>query len=174
MTGAAITVTVDSARLRAVLGTLASTAGNLKPAFAAIGRSMVISTQQRMKAQHGPDGKAWPPLSPATLLARAGGKRKVFRKDGKTLRKPAARIIAAAQALLDSGQLRASLTHRADAAGVEVGTNKVYAAIHQFGGPAGRGKKVTIPARPYLGIDAGDEAMILSALTGHLDPGAAP
>ncbi|MEW5819919.1 MAG: phage virion morphogenesis protein [Cyanobacteriota bacterium] len=33
-----------------------------------------------------------------------------------------------------------------------VGTNKVYAAIHQFGGPAGRGKKVKIPARPYLNL----------------------
>lgn len=25
-----------------------------------------------------------------------------------------------------------------------------YAAIHQFGGQAGRGRKVTIPARPYM------------------------
>lgn len=26
----------------------------------------------------------------------------------------------------------------------------VYAAIHQFGGRAGKGKKVEIPARPFL------------------------
>ncbi len=31
-----------------------------------------------------------------------------------------------------------------------VGPNKVYAAIHEFGGMAGRGKKVKIPARPYV------------------------
>lgn len=38
-----------------------------------------------------------------------------------------------------------------------VGTNKVYAAIHQFGGNAGRKKKVKIPARPYLNL--GDDAV---------------
>ena len=38
-----------------------------------------------------------------------------------------------------------------------VGTNKVYAAIHQFGGPAGRKEKVKIPARAYLTL--GDDAV---------------
>ncbi len=38
------------------------------------------------------------------------------------------------------------------ASGNEAGLTvaKPYAAIHQFGGQAGRGRKVTIPARPYL------------------------
>ena len=31
-----------------------------------------------------------------------------------------------------------------------------YAAIQQMGGQAGRGKKVTIPARPYLAMNSGD------------------
>ena len=31
-----------------------------------------------------------------------------------------------------------------------IGSNKVYAAIHQLGGQAGKNKKTTIPARPYL------------------------
>ena len=38
------------------------------------------------------------------------------------------------QTLTDTARLRQSITHRADAAGVEVGSNVVYAAIHQFGG----------------------------------------
>lgn len=34
---------------------------------------------------------------------------------------------------------------------VELGTNVVYAAIHQFGGKAGpRKKRITIPARPFM------------------------
>lgn len=32
-----------------------------------------------------------------------------------------------------------------------------YAAIHQLGGKAGRGHKVTIPVRPYLALDRGTE-----------------
>lgn len=53
-----------------------------------------------------------------------------------------------------SGQLAGSTTpfHGADYAGI--GSNKVYAAIHQFGGMAGRGHKVNIKARPYLPMDA--------------------
>ena len=37
-------------------------------------------------------------------------------------------------------------------AGISAGSGRSakYAAIHQFGGQAGRGKKTTIPARPYL------------------------
>lgn len=42
-----------------------------------------------------------------------------------------------------------------------VGTNVVYAAIHQFGGEAGRGKKVDIPARPFLVLTPEDEEDIL-------------
>ena len=34
--------------------------------------------------------------------------------------------------------------------GAGAGKSAAYAAIQQFGGQAGRGKKVTIPARPYL------------------------
>ncbi|OPE24472.1 phage morphogenesis protein, partial [Pseudomonas aeruginosa] len=34
-----------------------------------------------------------------------------------------------------------------------IGSNLVYAAIHQFGGDAGRGHQVEIPARRYLPFD---------------------
>ena len=34
-----------------------------------------------------------------------------------------------------------------------IGSNKIHATIHQLGGQAGRNKKTTIPARPYLIID---------------------
>ena len=39
---------------------------------------------------------------------------------------------------------------------VMVGTDKEYAAIHQFGGMAGRNRKVKIPARPFLMIQDKD------------------
>jgi hypothetical protein len=37
-----------------------------------------------------------------------------------------------------------------------VGTNVVYAAIHQMGGQAGRGGRVKIPARPFLMVQDED------------------
>ena len=42
-----------------------------------------------------------------------------------------------------------------------IGSNKVYAAIHQLGGQAGKNKKVEIPARPYLKLTEDDFDEIL-------------
>lgn len=56
------------------------------------------------------------------------------------------------------GELASSITSYYDDNSAVVGTNKVYAAIHQFGGPAGRNKSVDIQERPYLQI--GDLSLI--------------
>ena len=53
-----------------------------------------------------------------------------------------------------SGHLRRSINTDVkewgkDIVGV-IGSDVVYAAIHEFGGMAGRGRRVKIPARPYL------------------------
>lgn len=55
--------------------------------------------------------------------------------------------------LQKTGQLAASLTTQSSNDFARIGTNKVYAAIHHMGGQAGRGRKVNIPARPYLPIN---------------------
>lgn len=49
-----------------------------------------------------------------------------------------------------SGQLRLSIQVAEEKDSVLVGSNSVYGAIHEFGGMAGRGRKVHIPARPYI------------------------
>lgn len=59
--------------------------------------------------------------------------------------------------LIRSARLRNSISSRASGTKIYVGTNLVYARIHQMGGNAGRGKKVTIPARPFLGISKEDQ-----------------
>lgn len=42
----------------------------------------------------------------------------------------------------------------------EIDSSLPYAAIHQLDGQAGRGRKVTITARPFLGINIQDETEI--------------
>ena len=90
------------------------------------------------------------------------------------------------QTLIKSGRLRDSIAEtgpQLTARSVEVGTNVVYAAIHQFGGiipphiiRARRARALripgigfrravhhpggTIPARPYLGLSDTDERVI--------------
>ncbi len=63
--------------------------------------------------------------------------------------------------LVDTENLMDSITSYYDNNVAEVGTNEPYAAIHQFGGKAGRGRKVDIPARPFLVLTPQDEDDIL-------------
>lgn len=49
-----------------------------------------------------------------------------------------------------SGGMASSVKPFSSADEAGIGVSKIYAAIHQLGGQAGRGKKVTVPARPYL------------------------
>lgn len=63
--------------------------------------------------------------------------------------------------LVDTENLMSSITSDYDKDVAIVGTNEAYAAIHQFGGRAGRGRKVDVPARPFLMLTPQDEEDIL-------------
>lgn len=143
MTGVSIEVTLDDRDLRAALAGLVDAARDMAPAMDEIGSMLVASTLNRFERGVGPDGIEWPPSLRA--LEQSG------------------------QTLVDSGRLMGSITHVPGPDSVEVGTNVIYGAIHQLGGKAGRGRKVTIPARPYLGVDADDGAEICAILIDHLE-----
>jgi len=74
--------------------------------------------------------------------------------------------------LIQSGRLMGSINARPSSDSVKIGPdNVVYGAIHQLGGKAGRGKKVTIPARPYLVIQQEDKTEMIKAIDRHLKKG---
>jgi phage virion morphogenesis protein len=116
------------------------------------------STRERFRSQTGPDGQRWKPSLRAQLFG------------GKTLTK--------------DGHLGDSITSTADRTSAAWGTNRIYAAIHQFGGEIkakGAGglrfkigerwsnkRQVTIPARPFLGVSADDEQDILALVSDHI------
>lgn len=82
-----------------------------RPLLAAIGNELVTSVSRRFETGTAPDGSRWP----ESLRARLTG----------------------GQTLIKSGRLRDSIAEtgpQLTARSVEVGTNVVYAAIHQFGG----------------------------------------
>lgn len=103
----------------------------------------------------------WQPLAASTIQARIGGRkqlRKLSAKNQRRGRNPFA--ITFLRPLWNTGTLK-QITVRPEQARVVIGSSPAardYAAIHQFGGQAGRGKKVTIPARPYILLQAEDEA----------------
>lgn len=106
--------------------------GAKKKAARLIGEMLVSSTQQRFEDGKGPDGRAWKPSARATA---EGG-----------------------QTLVDTGRLRSSIGYQASDKAVAVGTDAVYGAVQHFGGETGRGHKVKLPAREYLGISKEDKA----------------
>ena len=137
MPGTRIGIEVDDADVREGLRRLIAVLDRPRAEMAEIGSLLESSTLYRFEREREPSGKPW--LASARAVAEGG------------------------QTLTDSGRLRASITHNVTDGGraVEVGSNLIYAAIHQFGGQAGRGRKVTIPARPFLGIGRRDRDGIL-------------
>jgi len=127
----------------------------------AIGMAMVAATGRRFEGGVDPEGKPWKPSS------------------------------GPGQTLIQGGHLRDSVTYEASSEQVVWGSNRKYAAIHQYGGeivPKTAKKlmfrvggktaavdKVTIPQRAYLGENAEDreevealmEDFLKRALTGR-------
>lgn len=165
MSGIQLITRMDVSQAQSAFGRLAMALSDTTPVMRAIGAGLVSSAQDRMDDGVGPDGGAWAPLNPVYAAGKKGP---------GILRERAMR-----------GGLQGSITYRAGAAQVAVGSNKIYAAIHQEGGviyPKGSGRlvfrlgnrvvharSVTIPARPYLGISSDDRDMILDVVTGALD-----
>lgn len=166
-----IEVTVDDARVKALLNKLAQRMGSLRPVMGAIGDVLRNDSMANFKGQHDTSGAPWQKLAPATLLARArrlSGKKGIRKKNGK-LRKPAMRLMAEAKILLDRGTLRQSVqVLKTTATSVTVGSRHPYAAIHQFGGKTGRSRRVRIPARPFIGMSASAERQIINTINAYL------
>lgn len=129
----------------------------------AIAEGLRTSTIERFQAEKSPEEKKWK----QSIRAREEG--------GKTLTKSTA--------------LRSSIRSEASADGLAIGTNDIRAATHQFGDTriikAKRKKalrfringrwvskkevKVTIPARPFLGVSEEDEEEIKKLLSQALE-----
>jgi phage virion morphogenesis protein len=133
-----------------------------KPALARVGRTvgeaLVSSTIERFNAQRDPTGKPWAALSVASTFGSL--RRKDFTKRGQ-IRKASERKLKMRKILIDTARLRNSISSKAVGNVVAVGTNVAYARVHQMGGEAGRKKaRVTIPARPFLGVSDADKREI--------------
>jgi phage virion morphogenesis protein len=146
-------------RTQALLRQIGDRVADPKPLLVDIGAALVQSTRERFDTMTDPTGKKWTPLSADTQIGRMGGTKRVYTQKMR-FRKGAAEKMGNLRILFRQGHLRNSITSRASRTGVEIGTNLAYGALHQFGGQAGRGRKITVPARPYLGLSTADEDKI--------------
>lgn len=160
MAGASVTVTVDDRAFREDLALLKKRSSNLQPAFDEIGASLLTSTQQRFEEEKDPEGEPWQKLSESyqkSVVSRSKKGKKVHLRGGDHI-------------LREQGNLFRSITYLATAENAAIGTNRIYAAIHQFGGsPDMRPGPAGIPARPFLGLSAEDEREVHQILLDHLE-----
>ena len=112
----AIQVKIEDEPLRLIISTLQKKMGNLTPAMKTVGDIVRSSVIRNFEQERSPEGQRWQPS---------------FRA-----------LFGKGQTLTDRATLRNSINSRGYADRAVVGTNVVYAAIHQFGGKAGRGHKV--------------------------------
>jgi len=157
MAGTHITITLDDENLRRQLGDLIGALTNPGPALRSIGEELQRTTQDRFDPgqKKAPDNTPWARNSDVTI-ARKGRNNPLYERG------------------ILQGGIRYQLS---GARGVEVGTNLVYGAAHQFGmvkGYAGRTRRGApipwgnIPARPYLGLSSADESEIIRILREYL------
>lgn len=123
-------------------------ASKQKDVMAKVATIMYKSVMQNFK-EEGTDKEKWVRLSPLTILAR---ERKSRKKGGIH------------KILQDSGMLRTSIIPKYDGISASVGTNLIYARIHQFGGRAGKNRKVVIPKRPFLVLREVDKRKIIELI----------
>jgi len=112
----------------AKLQSIANKAKNLTPVHRHIGNIIQNSIEESFEKEASPFGSRWTPSK---------------KPSGKTL--------------TDKGTLSSSFTVNASRDNVTVGTNLPYAAIHQFGGRAGRKRSVKLDARPFLPVSKSGE-----------------
>ncbi len=141
--------------------------GKLLPAFKKMGETVRTSVIKNFEVggRYSEPGSAkggnekWKELSVASLYAGKNkyGQGGVLKKSGGYQKGMSPEEIRKRRKILiKSGQLSDDIVVRASDGGIVVGSDKKYAAIQNFGGKAGRGKKVTIPARPFLVVQDED------------------
>ncbi|MGV2107822.1 phage virion morphogenesis protein [Agrobacterium vitis] len=143
MTGISYKATIDDADMREKLAELIGKMNRPAGFYKNVGEHLLNSVKENFENESAPDGSRWKTLSQATRDQRE-------KKYGH----------APTTILRASGDLMTSINAESDDNQVRIGSALVYAAIHQFGGDAGRGGKVNIPARPYLGLSPADEEEI--------------
>ncbi|MDD5297655.1 MAG: phage virion morphogenesis protein [Rhodocyclaceae bacterium] len=112
---AIFSIEIKDGDVQAEFNRLQRAATDMSPAMQAVSQLLLSRTEANFAAQSGPGG-GWPALAPSTLKRRG----------------------ADARMLQDTGHLASSITPTSGPDFAAIGTNVVYAAIHQLGGDISR------------------------------------
>ena len=146
-----IEVELKTDDLTRALEQLRARLSDMTPVMQDIGEYLVESTKARFVAGVDPDGDPWAAKSPVTMAATAAREKKAA--DPRPLFGP-------------TGLLSSQISYEAGPDHVEAGSNRIYAAMMQFGGTTSAFPHLwgDIPARPFFGLSETDETNILEII----------
>lgn len=180
MAGTEIRLTVEDAPLRQGLQALQVQSGTLRPALLDIGKAWLNRTRARFKAEAGPGGVPWVPMAKSTRRRRRQSNPKLLRASHGLFH---SLHYSVSETALTLG------TNKVYAAAQQFGHTYTRHARSQVQGRIGKGKNKgrfarsgkgratritlgqhsqTTPARPFVGIDEGDQAIAAQILLRHL------
>jgi phage virion morphogenesis protein len=157
----ATTIKIDASEVQDALKRFLAAAEDLAPVFKNIGEYEAEATKQRFRDERDPDGNVWQALNPLYKETKKGP-----------------RILTG-----QTGDLSRIVWQLASQSEVEIGSNMIYARIHNeggtivpksaaalvfsMGGQTFKVKSVKIPKRQYLGINDEDRARIEEIIEDH-------
>lgn len=153
---------IDLSAAEALFAALDAALTDMTPVMDDLGELLTTSTKDRFPTGTAPDGTKWAPKSPTTL--NRYGAKKSNRVDSRPLFGP-------------TGLLSQQIFSESGATEVSWGSNLIYSAVMQFGAAKGafgtmaNGASIpwgNIPARPFIGVSATDEANIIATLENWL------
>jgi len=168
MPGQLINIEIDDSEFKNQLSFLQKRMRNLKPAFKNIGEYMAKERERWFRQERDPEGRPWQKLKVRTYFSLFKKKRR-YTKKGK-LTKGFLRFLSGRKILTKDHHLRRTV-YKAEADKVIISPDmqsQDYAAIHQFGGRAGKNRTAKIPARPHLGVSHENRTEIIEIIREHL------
>ncbi len=157
-----ITIEIKDDAIAEALARVAAALTDMRPVMDDMGEYLVRSTKQRFPEGIAPDGTPWAPKSPATIEA--------YQRRGDPVSfRP---LIGPTRAL------STTISHEAGSDFVRWGSNRIQAAVMQFGAAKGAFGRMAngspipwgaIPARPFLGLSEQDRTAVLDIVEEWLD-----
>ena len=144
---------IDDQNLLDGFAALLDAVEDTRPAMREIAAILADRAEESFDKEQSPSGVPWAFHSEVTQRLRAA----IGRGSGKKLKV--------------TGQLAASVQSESGQDFARVGTNKVYAAMHQFGGVTSPKSMIPgkgIPARPFLGVNKDDTKEIIDMINDHI------
>ena len=148
-----ITIRHNTDEILDAFNKLLARSDNLAPVMKDIEGVLAEATERAFDEESSPDHDPWPTLGAFTQSQR--------QEQGKW----------PGQILQCSGRLASNIETDSDSDSAYIGTNVIYAAIHQYGGITSPNSMIpnkAIPARPFIGLGPEDEGDILDLLRSFL------